>query len=374
VLNRWPDNFFAETEQVAFCPANIVPGIDFSDDPLLQGRLFSYLDTQLSRLGGPNFHEIPINRPICPFQNFQRDGHMRHAVAKGRVNYEPNSLGPEQPRECPVRGFRTTPREVAGTALRARAESFADPYSQARLFFRSQTPPEQNHIVAALCFELSKVETPPVRARVVSHLHRIDPELGKRVARGLGLEGSMEPAPISAPARDMEPSPALSIIAKAEPTLEGRIIGCLVTDGSDGALIEALRNAVEKACATLRLVAPRIAGLKTSNGKPIMADFRIDGGPSVFFDAVVVAPSEAGAARLENEAAAIDFIRDAYGHLKIIARVPAAERLLRKAGLAEGDMDEGMVAIEGTRGVGAFIASAKKHRIWEREPKVRSVP
>jgi catalase len=184
VLDRNPDNFFAETEQVAFCPANVVPGIDFSNDPLLQGRLFSYLDTQLIRLGGPNFNEIPVNQPKCPWANLQRDGHMRMRVAKGRVNYEPNTLAPEAPRADQGRGFSGLTREESGDTMRIRPESFADHYSQARMFFLSQTETEKNHIVSALVFELSKVETPPVRERVVSHLMHVDESMAKRVAAG----------------------------------------------------------------------------------------------------------------------------------------------------------------------------------------------
>ncbi|MEE7547396.1 catalase, partial [Xanthomonas sp. Kuri4-1] len=194
VLDRWPDNFFAETEQVAYCPANIVPGIDFSNDPLLQGRLFSYLDTQLIRLGGPNFHQIPVNAPKCPFANNQRDGKMQMGQPKGRVAYEPSSLQADSPREAP-RGFRShaTPAED-GVKGRIRAESFADHYSQARQFFRSQTRPEQAHIASALVFELSKVETAHVREAVVGHLRHVDPELAQRVADGLGLD-ALPPAP-----------------------------------------------------------------------------------------------------------------------------------------------------------------------------------
>ena len=214
VLDRTVDNFFAETEQVAFCTQNIVPGIDFTNDPLLQGRNFSYLDTQLSRLGSPNFTEIPVNRPRgCPVLNFQQDGHMRMAVApKGRANYQPNSWG-EGPREAPARGFRSYPAEESGPRLRIRAESFADHYSQARQFYVSQTPVEQGHIAAALTFELSKVETPAIRARVVSHLLNIDEGLATKVAVGLRL-GDLPPAAAAArPTRmDLAPSPALSIL------------------------------------------------------------------------------------------------------------------------------------------------------------------
>ena len=183
------DNFFAETEQVAFCTSNIVPGIDFTNDPLLQGRNFSYLDTQLKRLGGPNFTHLPINAPKCPFHNFQQDGHMAMVNPKGRVNYEPNSLGVKEggPRESP-KGFHSFPSHEEGLKVRARSESFADHYSQARQFYISQTPSEQGHIVNALVFELSKVENPKIRTRVVSHLPNIDKELAIRVANGLGIK------------------------------------------------------------------------------------------------------------------------------------------------------------------------------------------
>src|SRR5450755_4408612 len=201
VLDRNPDNFFAETEQVAFCPANIVPGVDFSNDPLLQGRLFSYLDTQLSRLGGPNFQQIPVNAPKCPMHNFQRDGHMQTAVPTGRVAYEPNSLAPDGPRESPSRGFRTFPRSEGGGALRVRPEAFADHYSQARLFYVSQTESEQNHIVSALVFELSKVATPAIRLRMVANLVHVDTALAARVASGLGLPEVPPASPTQVPTK-----------------------------------------------------------------------------------------------------------------------------------------------------------------------------
>ena len=217
VLDRNPDNFFAETEQIAFCPANVVPGIDFSNDPLLQGRLFSYLDTQLIRLGGPNFNEIPVNQPKCPWANLQRDGHMRMRVAKGRVNYEPNTLAPEAPRADPSHGFTGLTRAESGDTMR---DPVPNPLPtttvRARMFFLSQTEAEKNHIVAALVFELSKVETPAVRERVVSHLLHVDEGMAKRVRAGLRLEKAIEPAATNVPARrQIKPSPALSIIGKA---------------------------------------------------------------------------------------------------------------------------------------------------------------
>jgi catalase len=189
VLDRNPDNFFAETEQVAFCPSHVVPGIDFSEDPLLQGRLFSYLDTQLSRLGSSNFHELPINRPKCPFANLQRDGHMQMQVPTGRGNYEPNSIDPVGPRETPAAGFHTAPIATEASKVRLRSESFKDHYSQARLFYRSVTPQEQKHIAQALTFELSKVDITEIRQRMLGHLDVIDEDLGSTVAEELGMSG-----------------------------------------------------------------------------------------------------------------------------------------------------------------------------------------
>jgi catalase len=372
VLDRNPDNFFAETEQVAFCPANIVPGLDFTDDPLLQGRLFSYLDTQLSRLGSPNFHELPINAPKCPMQNLQRDGHMRSTVARGRVAYEPSTLDPAGPREVES-GFRTHARAVAGPAVRERSASFADHFTQARLFFQSQTEPEQNHIVAALIFELGKVQTPAIRERMVSQLVNVDTALAKRVAEGLGLPAVPPAAPTTVPAKKNKPSPALSLVGKAPATLVGRVVGCLVTDGTDAAFVDRLRKSVEAAGAELALIGPKAAGVALGGGKRASIDFAIPGGPSIFFDAVVLAPSSSGVAALVKESAAVDFVRDAYGHLKVIGHLPAAASLLKAAGVDPTGDDPGLVALGAAKGEGAFVAQAKKGRIWDREPRVRTV-
>jgi catalase len=375
VLDRNPDNFFAETEQVAYCTANVVPGIDFTNDPLMQGRLFSYQDTQLKRLGGPNFHQIPINQPQCPFHNLQRDGHMQMGVPKGQVNYEPSSLGPDIAHESAERGYKTYPNPEAGDQLRVRSETFADHYTQARLFFASQTPPEQNHIVSALVFELSKCVTPRVREAVLSRLVHIDKTLAQRVAAGLGFQGTITPAEAPVPAKDMAPSPMLSILAKAAPIFEGRKVGCLVTDGSDDKLIAALKAAVEKAGAVFQLIAPTVGGVTTAGGKLLPADHRIDGGPSVLFDAVAVIPSAEGAAKLTGEAAAVNFLRDAYGHLKVIGYLATARPLFDKAGL--GDVDAGSDAgllVLGAGSAAAFVEKAAAGRIWDREPLVRQVP
>jgi catalase len=374
VLDRNPTNFFAETEQVAYCTANVVPGIDFSNDPLLQGRNFSYLDTQLKRLGGPNFHQIPINQPKCPFQNLQRDGHMQMGVPAGQVNYEPSSLGPAIARASAEVGYRTFPNPEAGEQLRIRPESFADHYSQARMFFASQTEPEQNHIVSALVFELSKCITPRVRTAMLSRLINIDETLALRVAAGLGAKDPIVPAPAPVYAIDMAPSPALSILAKAEPTLKGRKIGCLVSEGSDGDLVKELQAQATAAGAKVQVIAPTVGGVITVQGDLLEADHKIEGAPSVLFDAVVVAPSVEGGAKLAQQAEAVNFLRDAYGHLKVIGYLASAAPMLVKAGIdANPDNDPGLVSL-GQSSMEDFITRASTGRIWKREPWVRLVP
>jgi catalase len=383
VLNRNPGNFFAETEQVAFCVGNVVPGIDFSNDPLMQGRLFSYLDTQLKRLGGPNFHQIPINAPKCPFANFQRDGHMRMDVPLGRVNYEPNSFAPDAAREDGARGFRSFAEEEGAEEegaeeegngkLRVRAELFADHYTQARLFFRSQTEVEQNHIAAALIFELSKVQTEAIRARLVSHLLNIDADLGARVAKGLGLE-KITPAKAAMEPRDMEPSDALSIQKKAKPTLEGRVVGLLVTDGADAGLVTALQKAIAAAGAKAKIIAEKIGGAELSGGKLLPADQCIDGGPSSLFDAVAIVASAEGAARVAGMGAAQDFVRDAFAHLKTVGFTENLDALFAKAGLAAEDLDEACIALTKRADAKRFVDMAAKGKMWAREPNVRPVP
>jgi catalase len=371
VLDRVVDNFFAETEQVAFCTQNIVPGIDFTDDPLLQGRNFSYLDTQLKRLGSPNFHEIPVNSPRgCPFHNFQQDGHMRMTVPKGRAMYQPNSFG--GPRESPKKGFRSYPAEVSGPKLRIRAESFADHYSQARQFYISQTEVEQGHIAAALTFELSKVETPAIRSRMVAHLLNIDEGLGRKVAQGLRLKELPKPAPAARPTKQLDKSPALSIILNGPESFAGRKVGALVTDGTDVGLLEALKAALKQEGAVLKLVAPMVGGIEASDGTWLEADEKIDGGPSVLFDAVVLLPSEQGAAMLAKEPTARDFVADAFAHMKFIGYVDAALPLLKKAGVFE-DLDEGCLALETFDDAKNFVKNCRKLRHWPREARIKQV-
>lgn len=374
VLNRYPDNFFAETEQVAYCPGNIVPGLDFTNDPLLQGRLFSYLDTQKSRLGTANFHQLPINAPKCPVMNFQRDGQMQMNVPKGRANYEPNSLAMAGevtgPRECPVTGFETHPGRAAeqeqGDKLRLRPESFADHYSQARMFYRSLAEAEQAHVAFALVFELSKVGLEHIRERTVANLVNVDPELAQRVADGIGMA---VPAASKAAAevQDFDLSPALRIIdGPLEPQdIVGRSIAILVADGSDAAAVAKMTKAIEGAGARAVIVAPKVGGAKMSDGSLLKADAQLAGYPSVMADAVVIALSEEGTATLLKEGAAVQFVMDAFAHLKAIAASDEAQPLLDKAGVEPGD---GVMGLDD-----GFIAAAAK-RFWDREPGVRMLP
>jgi catalase len=372
VLDRCVDNFFAETEQVAFCTNNIIPGVDFSNDPLLQGRNFSYLDTQVKRLGGPNFTHIPVNAPKCPFHHFQQDGHMAMTNPKGRVNYEPNSWGGAEggPRESREIGFRSFPAEEKGHKVRERSESFADHYSQARQFYVSQTKVEQGHIADALVFELSKVETPAIRARVVSHLPNIDAKLADRVAKGLGLTQKVQTAQAAVETRkDLKASKALSIALNPPKSFAGRKVGALVTNGVDRSLLDALKKELEAEGAMLEIIAPTVGGVETSDGTRIVADQKIGGGPSVLYDAVAILPSEEGATLLLKNAAARDFVSDAFAHLKFIAWVRAAMPLFEKAGIA-GDMDNGFIELTGAKSAATFVTACRKLRLWEREQVV----
>jgi len=371
VLDRNPANFFAETEQVAFMPTNIVPGIEFSNDPLLQGRLFSYLDTQKSRLGTTNFHLLPINAPKCPFANFQRDGMMQMTVPTGRANYEPNSLDvagePTGPR-AQTDGFVTFPGDAAEATgaevgkVRQRAKSFGDHYSQARLFFRSQTEIEQAHLASALVFELSKVTMAHIRTRVLANLRNVDGDLAARVAAGLGVA-----LPAASPAAvqpvDLDLSPALSIVLKAKHTLQGRKVGILFAQGSTKADIVELRSKIHAAGGTAVLIAPHLVGVRCKGGA-LDADGQLAGTPSVTVDAVAVMVTEAAAKELCRDGAAVQFVMDAFAHLKAIAHTPGAAALLAKAGVAPGD---------GVMPVGAAFLDAACERFYSREPSVRTL-
>ena len=367
VLDRCVDNFFAETEQVAFCTQNIVPGIDFTNDPLLQGRNFSYLDTQLKRLGSPNFTHIPINAPKCPFAHFQQDGHMALVNPQGRANYEPNSWPGETsgPRESPDKGFHSYPAEEEGAKLRIRSETFADHYSQARQFYMSQTETEQSHIADALTFELSKVETPRIRSRMVSHLLNIDEGLAKQVADGLGLKEMPRPADAAKPTKNLKNSPALSIQLNGPKSFKGRKVGALVTDGVDIGIFEGLKTALKNEGALLEIVAPKVGGVAASDGSWIEAAQKVDGGPSVLYDAVALLPSDDGAKLLAKEPAARDFVADAFAHMKFIGYVEPAAILFEKAGIPES-RDEGFIALNGKDACSAFVAACRQLRYWAR--------
>jgi catalase len=363
VLDRNPDNFFAETEQVAFCPSHVVPGIDFSEDPLLQGRLFSYLDTQLSRLGGPNFHQLPVNAPKCPFHNLQRDGIHQMSLQQGRVSYEPNSLDLQGPRESMARGFQTSERLLDGSIARVRSESFSDHYSQARLFYRSLTPPEQKHVASALTFELGKLETERIRFRMLGHLEIIDADLGQTVASNLGAEGKAEKIrPAKAPI-DLEVSPALSILRKSRRTLAGRRVGILVGAGFNSGLVRSLTKSITAAGATAVLIASKIQGEADASGKLLPADMALRASPSVLFDAVIVAAGSDGDEQLASDPNAQAFLMDAVRHCKSVgfAGIPM---LAEKANLSP---QPGVINLSGNNEAKEFISAAETGRFWERE-------
>ena len=368
VLNRMVDNFFAETEQVAFCTQNIVPGIDFTNDPLLQGRNFSYLDTQLKRLGSTNFNQLPINAPKCPFHHFQQDGHMAMTNPKGRVNYEPNSWDEDSgPRESQKKGFHSFPEEVSGTKERVRSETFSDHYSQARQFFKSQTKVEQQHIVDALVFELSKVKTVKIRTRVVSHLMNIDDDLADKVVEGLRLPEKPEAAvPASPVKKNLKTSDALSILKNNPKTFAGRKIGVLLTDGADMELIENINKVAQDEGATVNFISPQVGGVEASDGSWIEADEKIDGGPSVLFDAVILLTSEEGAKDLAKNPAAKDFLSDALAHKKFVGYVQGSLPLFKAVGAVD-QMDAGTIKLESADDCRKFISTCRKLRYWERD-------
>lgn len=368
-LNRNVDNFFAETEQVAFLPSNIIPGIDFSNDPLLQGRLFSYLDTQKSRLGTTNFHQIPINAPKCPFHNFQRDGLMQTLVPKGRANYEPNSLSQSGedsgPRASSTSGFATFyengERNDATQKLRQRDALFADHYSQARMFYNSQTENEKAHIASAIVFELSKVQLAHVRTKILSNLRNVDEGLAQRVADGLGVDLPGKSTPAKEPI-DMAASDALSIQKNDPKTLQGRKVGILFDEGSSKASIDELANAIVAAGGKAFLVARKVGGLRVDGGE-LKADGQLAGSPSFLFDAVASILTPDAAQKLAKEAAAVQWFMDAHSHCKTIAYCKATKLLLDGAHI---EIDDGIVPIEQFMSV-----AAKRH--WDREPSVRTL-
>jgi catalase len=408
-LNRNPDNFFAETEQVAFHPGHVVPGIDFTNDPLLQARLFSYLDTQLIRLGGPNFNEIPINRPLAAVHNNQRDGFMRQTINKGRVNYSPNSLGDGCPMMTPeaMGGYAHHAERVDGHKIRARSESFMDHFSQARMFWKSLTPVEQDHLVDAAHFELGKVETMAVRERVVALFHHIDADLATRTAAGIGVamptgmpdpevtltianvagpHGAEVRQGVSKPARDVEPSPAVSITHLNGDTIQSRRVAILAADGVNHAEVMAVKDALERGGALIEVVSKTLGELRSDNGDSLAADKTFVTTASVMYDAVLVPGGMDSVETLKNHGDALHFVNEAFKHCKAIGAMGEGVELLAAAdieGVAfagprseeELVVDRGVVTsrdgMDNSAFGDAFAQAIAEHRHWDRAMKDR---
>lgn len=399
-LNRNPENFFAETEQVAFHPGHIVPGIDFTNDPLLQGRLFSYTDTQLLRLGGPNFNEIPINRPIHSVHNHQRDGHMRQMINRGKVSYDPNSLGGGCPMQAgrDMGGFVSYAEKIDARKVRGRSESFFDHFSQATMFYNSQSEPEQEHLVEALLFELGKVETPQIRERMVYVLSQVDRTLAARIAQGLGIKVHNtigEPLNMSIPAdgiadeyqpkgskKEKRSSPALSMANTIKNTIKTRKIAVIAADGVNEVSLSAMKKELMAEGAQVKVVAPQLGFVSGSHGEKIKIDFSFLTTSSVLFDAVYIPGGEKSVAALKQEADAMDFIKEMYRHGKGIAVSGAGIELLRGLNLNlvskainKGDhmVQEAGVIIDSRdqsdEMAAEFIKVIAKHRDWSRNPK-----
>ena len=375
VLTRNPDNFFAETEQVAFCTAHVVPGIDFSNDPLLAGRIHSYVDTQISRLGGPNFHEIPINAPVAQVHNNQRDGMHRQAIHRGRVSYEPNSLAGGCPFQAGARGFATYPEALVPepSKVRGKPERFAEHYAQARLFFHSQTPAEQQHIINAFRFELSKVQTPAIRIRMVSGLRHVDERLATEVARGLGIRTLPDPMPTVLD-REVTPevteSPALSLLSR--PGREGiktRRVAILVADAIDGVTVSDLYQQLAGQGAVPRLVGSFLGGVQLDGGAELEVDVPVDAMPSVLFDAAIV-PGGQGAASIAADGRMLEFLKDQYRHCKTVLAIGEGAAVLEQAGIPLDGRDPGVIvaaAGEASAVADRFVQALARHRHFERE-------
>jgi len=376
VLNKNVDNFFAETEQVAFCTQNIVKGIDFTNDPLLQGRNFSYLDTQLKRLGSPNFTHIPVNAPRCPVALFHQDGHMAMKNPSGRVNYEPNSWSDSpNPREDHQRGFVSHPTSgdndgasgQPATKGRQRSKHFADHYSQARQFFDSQNPIEQHHIIDALVFELSKVETPAIRERMLASLINVDKNLAQSVATGLGvttLPKALKPK--VTPRKDLPVCDSLSILKTTLDTISGRAIGVLVSEGTKANTLKELKRVGKQHGVNVKCIAQTIDGVQDSNGNAIDIAEMIKGGPSVLFDAIVLIPAEDAVESLLAEPAVSEFLADADVHKKFVLYADTASSLLEHAGIDAPDERAGYIRLGSKKNISEFVDHCYARRCWDR--------
>lgn len=400
-LNRNPDNFFAETEQVAFHVGNIVPGIDFTNDPLMQGRLFSYTDTQLIRLGGPNFHEIPINRPIAPVHNNQRDGYMRQTINRGKVSYNPNSLGGGCPFQAKAAegGFASYAEKIDARKVRERSASFLDHFSQARLFYNSQSDPEKNHIVDAFRFELGKVETQAIRERMLVILAHVDNGLANEVAYGLGLsipktlEGHLNQSiPADADPQSYQPivkdsslskSEALSMANTIKNSIRTRKIAILAADGVNESSLKGVQEALEAEGAVVEVIAPKLGKILADNDAEIAVKKTFLTGASVFYDAVYIPSGVNSVATLSAEADAVHFLNEAFKHCKAIAADEGARQMLERTYFAkklpedkseESALREGIIIQDNIKKLAAiFVKAIAHHRFWDRE-KPRKVP
>jgi catalase len=393
-LNRNPDNFFAETEQVAFHPGHVVPGIDFTNDPLLQGRLFSYLDTQLIRLGGPNFSEIPINRPIAEVKNNQRDGFMRQTINKGRINYEPNSLGGGCPMHSPenMGGFVSYMEKMEGHKVRERSDSFADHFTQATLFWNSQSDVEKQHIVEAFQFELGKVEHIHIRQRIVELAANIDKELAAEVAKGIGvkefsgdlsyLEESAAPKPND---KRGEAAPGRSAALSMENTVKSpktRKVAILAEDGFDYNALTSVKDALKAAGAQAKIVSKNLGMIKSADGQEVEVDKSYPTTASVLFDAVFVPGGRESIEKLKTQGDSIHWINETFKHCKPIAAAGDAVNFLMNTDIkgvnfANGDSEKNPVSDKGVVTIGNssdfsafaenFIDSIAQHRHWSRQ-------
>lgn len=392
-LNRNPDNFFAETEQIAFHPGHLVPGIDFTNDPLLQGRLFSYTDTQLSRLGSPNFHEIPINKSINTVHNNQRDGHMRQQIMKGKVSYEPNSMGGGCPFQAMMKdgGFASQEERVDGKKIRARSQSFVDHYSQAKLFYNSQSGPEKTHLQNALIFELSKVTIPAIRERVVGQLNFINKELAAAVAKKVGVNVTVLEQPNGSIPADADPkslqspekepstksSDALSMKNTVKDTIKSRIIGFMIEDGVHAQDVNALKSKLEQEGAVVQIIAGSLAAVKADDGTSFEPKHSLTSTASVCFDALYIGSGKQSAENLMNEdnkPGTLLFINEAYKHCKAIYFGKGTDDIYNASNVKQKKHEDPAVIISDQKDSDAsFIKAVAQHRVWELE-KARNNP
>ncbi|MFC4909114.1 catalase [Actinomadura gamaensis] len=364
VLDRNPENFFAETEQVAFHIGNVVPGIDFSDDPLLQARLFSYLDTQLIRLGGPNFPQLPVNRPIATVRNHHRDGYHQTEIAQGRAAYHPNSLSGGCPALAGEGAYTHFPERVEGRKIRKRADSFADHYSQATLFWNSMADWEKGHIVSAFQFELGKVEHKHIREGVVAHLNEVDHELAVQVAKGIGVE----PPKATGTPNHGRTSPALSQANTAADSPKGRKIAVLAADGVDSGVVASIGESLVGEGAVVEILAADDGTVQAANGARVEVTRRLATVASVLYDAVVVPGGQECVEALAADGDAVHFVAEAFKHCKPVAAHAEGRELLEKAGIAFTDDDPALIvasdaSVLASR-VGVAVAS---HRNWTRK-------